>query len=234
MLLSQQHCCRPRCHRNSDCYSMVSLLHWHNSLPKYHVAVSLLYLESLRHSIVGIVSTFLRHHLSPLLFDAVIIILPSQSTIKSDRRLQTRTIVYHTILDFNSCLFVEQCCRILHVESIIINLLSLLIGQYLRQLVFIVVALLSQQHCCSQQLLSNHNNNCPPEHRCVAILPFPPGFICAASLSVLSHPFFSLSVVIVDVWLISSLVVSYPSKIKSREEDRYIEYFGLNCLLQFV
>jgi hypothetical protein len=55
-----------------------------------------LYLESLRHSIVGIVSTFLRHHSSPLLFDAVIIILPSQSTIKSDRRLRTRTIVTAT------------------------------------------------------------------------------------------------------------------------------------------
>jgi hypothetical protein len=201
MLLSQQHCCRPRCRRNSDCAILWSLSSTDIFLfPNTTSQFLCLYLESLRHSIVGIVSTFLRHHSSRLLFDAVIIILPSQSTIKSDRRLRTRTIVYHTILDFNSCLFVEQCCRILHVESIIINLLSPLIEQYLRQLVFIVVALLSQQHCCLQQLLSNHNNNCPPEHRCVAILPFPPGFICAASLSVLSHPFFrcQLSLLLFD------------------------------------
>ena len=118
MLLSQQHCCRPRCRRNSDCAILWSLSSTDIILfPNTTSQFLCLYLESLRHSIVGIVSSFLRHHSSPLLFDAVIIILPSQSTIKSDRRLRTRTIVYHTILDFNSCLFVEQCCRILHVEK---------------------------------------------------------------------------------------------------------------------
>ena len=56
-------------------------------------------------------------------------------------------VVYHTILNFHSCLFVEQCYNIL-VESIIINLLSSNIFVNLYSSSLCCSLLLSQQHCC--------------------------------------------------------------------------------------